>query len=72
MCGYFRSTHAITRLRKIEKTEKPVSGTFLKANFSKNEKFIKNYIDCKSFQIIRPKEAYLRLRKWFSHDFPIS
>ena len=31
---YFPSTHAITRPRKIEKTQKPVSGTFLKANFS--------------------------------------
>ena len=70
---YFRSTNAITRLRKIEKkTLKPVSGTFLKANFSKNEKFIENKIDCDSFYIMRLQEANLGLRKLFSNDFPIS
>ena len=69
---YFPSTHAITRPRKIEKTQKPVSGTFLKANFSKNEKFIENKIDCDSFYIMRLQEANLGLRKLFSNDFPIS
>jgi len=32
----------MTRPRKIEKTENPVSSTFLKTNFSKNEKFMEN------------------------------
>ena len=63
----------MTRPRKIEKNEKKtVSGTFLKTNFSKNENLIENYIYCKIFDIIRPQEADLRLRKWFSHDFQIS
>ena len=69
---YIWLTHAITRPRKIEKTEKPVSGTFLKSNISKNEKFIGYYIYCESFNIIRPQKADLRLRKLFSHDFHIS
>ena len=69
---YIRPTHAITRPRKIEKPEKPVSGTFLKTNISKNEKFIGYYINCESFNIICSQKADLRLRKWFSHDFPIS
>ena len=67
-----KSTHAMTRPRKIEKTEKPVSGTFLKANVSKNEKVIKNYICLKNFHIIPPQKADLRLRKLFSRNFPIS
>ena len=62
----------MTRPRKIEKTEKLVSGTFLKTNFSKIEKFIENYIYLKSFHINPPQKADLRLRKWFSRDFPIS
>ena len=61
----------MTRLRKIEKTRKSVSSTFLKTDFSKNGKFIEIYIDCMSFIIFRPQKADLRLRKWFSHDFHI-
>jgi len=38
------STHALTRPRKIEKTEKTGSGTILRPNFSKNEKFRKKYV----------------------------
>ena len=60
---YIRPTHAITRPRKIEKTRKSVSSTFLKTDFSKNEKFIEIYIDCMSLIIFRPQEADLRLRK---------
>ena len=60
---YFLSTHEITCLRKIEKPEKPVSGTFLKTNISKNEKFIGYYINCESFNIIRSQKTDLRLRK---------
>ena len=32
----------MTRPRKIEKNKNPVSSTFLKTNFSKNEKFLEN------------------------------
>ena len=60
---YIRPTHAITRPRKIKKTEKTTFGTFLKTDFSKNEKFIEIYIDCMSLIIFRPQEADLRLRK---------
>ena len=67
-----RLTHAITRLRKIEKTRKSVSSTFLKTDFSKNEKFIENYLDCMSLNIFRSQGADSRLRKWFWHDFHIS
>ena len=58
-----KSTHVMPRPRKIEKTRNSVSGTFLKTDFSKNEKFIEIYIDCMSFIIFRPQEADLRLRK---------
>ena len=54
-----------------KRKKKTVSGTFLKTYFSKNENLIENYIYCKSFDIIRPQEADLRLRKCFSHDFHI-
>ena len=59
------------RPRKIEKTRNSVSGTFLKTDFSKNEKFIENYLDCMSLNIFRSQGADLRLRKLFSHDFHI-
>ena len=59
------------RPRKIEKTEKLGFGTILRPNFSKIEKFIENYIYHKRFHFIRPQKADFRLRKWFSHNFPI-
>ena len=62
----------MTRLRKIEKTRISVSGTFLKTDFSKNEKIIENYMDWMSLNIFRSQEADLRLRKWFWLDFHIS
>ena len=45
------------RPRKIEKTRNSVSGTFLKTDFSKNEKFIENYLDCMSLNIFRSQGA---------------
>ena len=62
----------MTRPRKIEKTENLGFGTFLRPHFSKNEKAIKNYIYYKRLHFIRPQKADLRLRKWFSYNFPIS
>ena len=53
----------MTRPRKIEKTENLGFGTFLRPHFSKNEKFIKNYIYYKRLHFIRPQKADLRLRK---------
>ena len=65
---YKTSTYALSRPRKIEKTEKYGFGTILRPNFSKNEIFRQNYVWCQSFNCIWLLEIELRPCKIFSYN----